>query len=140
MFADSARPRPGQRLQPVAGYYLDPVYGKTVTLTVRATSGPGYYSRDPRGLRRRSPTPPVMDGLRAGRIWVDHGGLLDGLDVTGAQVGRRRARRHPGRHRSPSAAAPAVDLSIVRSTSPSAPNWAQFVPKAGPGGRRRGVT
>jgi len=32
-----------------------------------------------------------MDGLRAGRVWVDHGNLVDSLDVR-LRAGTRRFR------------------------------------------------
>jgi hypothetical protein len=41
---------------------------------------PGYYSRTHVGARGASHAG-VMEGIRRGRIWVDHGGLIDGLDV-----------------------------------------------------------
>jgi hypothetical protein len=65
-----------------------------------------------------------MDGIRAGRMWVDHGGLLDGLDVRlragGQEVplgGVLTARRG-----SP------VRL-VIRIDPARTPNWAQFVPR-----------
>jgi hypothetical protein len=41
---------------------------------------PGYYSRTHVAATEFSYAA-VMAGLRAGRIWVDHGGLISGLDV-----------------------------------------------------------
>jgi hypothetical protein len=41
---------------------------------------PGQYSKTHVGVRDASYAA-VMDGLRRGRIWVDHGGLVGGLDV-----------------------------------------------------------
>ena len=45
-----------------------------------ATSGPATTAAPTSGADDFSYAA-VMDGLRAGRVWVDHGGLLDGLDV-----------------------------------------------------------
>ncbi|MGW2640539.1 PHP domain-containing protein [Streptomyces sp. NPDC001348] len=41
---------------------------------------PGQFSRTHVGVTRYGYRP-VMAGLRAGRVWLDHGHLLDGLDV-----------------------------------------------------------
>ena len=65
----------------------------------------------------------LMDGLRAGRIWVDHGGLLDACDVRvegggsaglgGTMIVRKGTKA-------------TVTISITPATQP---NWACFVPK-----------
>jgi hypothetical protein len=110
------------------GFFNDPVYnGGTPT----ATSGdfwPGYYSRTHVGVTRGG-YPGVMDGIRDGRIWVDHGALLKGLDVrvrvtgdrsrsAGATLGGTLSVRTGAR----------VELSITVDLA-TQPNWAQFVPK-----------
>ena len=104
------------------GFYEDPVYGGTPN----ATAGdfwPGYYSRTHVGAVAASYAG-VMDGIRAGRMWVDHGGLLDGLDVRlragGQEVplgGVLTARRGTP-----------VRL-VIRIEPARTPNWAQFVPQ-----------
>ena len=104
------------------GFYDDPVYGGTPN----ATAGdfwPGYYSRTHVGAADASYAG-VMDGIRAGRMWVDHGGLLDGLDVRlragGQEVplgGVLTARRGTP-----------VRL-VIRIEPARTPNWAQFVPR-----------
>jgi hypothetical protein len=104
------------------GFYNDPVYGGTPN----ATAGdfwPGYYSRTHVGAVGPSYAA-VMDGIRAGRMWVDHGGLLDGLDVRlragGQEVplgGVLTARRGTP-----------VRL-VIRIDPARTPNWAQFVPR-----------
>jgi hypothetical protein len=104
------------------GFYNDPVYGGTPN----ATAGdfwPGYYSRTHVGAVAPSYAA-VMDGIRAGRMWVDHGGLLDGLDVRlragGQEVplgGVLTARRGTP-----------VRL-VIRIDPARTPNWAQFVPR-----------
>jgi len=50
------------------------------TGTVHADFWPGYYSRTHVGSTGLSYAA-VMAGLRAGRVWVDHGGLLDRVEV-----------------------------------------------------------
>jgi hypothetical protein len=104
------------------GFYEDPVYGGTPN----AQAGdfwPGYYSRTHVGAAGASYTA-VMEGIRAGRMWVDHGGLLDGLDVRlragGQEVplgGVLTARRGTP-----------VRL-VIRIDPARTPNWAQFVPR-----------
>lgn len=58
----------------------DPVYSGTVDLQEN-DFWPGYYSRIHVGAREVS-YGSVMEGLREGRVWVDHGCLLDSIDVT----------------------------------------------------------
>jgi len=103
------------------GFYNDPVYtGKPA-----ASNGdfwPGFYSRTHVGATDFSYAA-VMAGLRAGRVWVDHGGLISGLDV---------------RVRSGGQWVTLGDSLVVRRGSPvqltitielaNGPNWAQFVP------------
>ncbi|HYN95743.1 MAG TPA: histidinol-phosphatase [Pilimelia sp.] len=108
------------------GRYEDPVHG-TRPNTGAGDFWPGYYSRTHVGSRTRA-YGAVMDGLRAGRIWVDHGGLLGGLDARVRVSGDRR--RHSG--------VPLggvltvrrgtrVDLTIDIDLADT-PNWAQFIP------------
>ncbi|GAB3826741.1 PHP domain-containing protein [Kribbella italica] len=49
---------------------------------------PGQFSRTHVGVTRYSYLD-VMAGLRAGRVWVDHGQLVDGLDVRLAPAGSK---------------------------------------------------
>jgi hypothetical protein len=109
----------------VNGRYEDPVHGTAGPNTTAGDYWPGYYSRTHVGASRFSYAA-VMQGLRAGRVWVDHGRLLDNLDVRvryagdhggatlGSLVTPRRGRR--------------VALQIRLRTA-SLPNWAQFVPQ-----------
>ncbi|TDD04976.1 histidinol-phosphatase [Nonomuraea deserti] len=106
------------------GRYEDPVYGG-VPNTGAGDFWPGYYSRTHVGSRTFS-YEALMDGLRAGRVWVDHGGLISGLVVraTTAGHGRRGATlgetldvRRGDR----------VELTM-EITLAGRPNWAQFVP------------
>ncbi|MFD6276479.1 PHP domain-containing protein [Streptomyces sp. NPDC060209] len=62
-----------------AGRYDDPVYGGRIDVTEN-DYWPGYYSRTHVGAEDFSYAA-VMDGIRAGRVWVDHGQLISGLDV-----------------------------------------------------------
>jgi hypothetical protein len=107
------------------GKYEDPVHGTTGPTSAAGDFWPGYYSRTHVGATRFSYAA-VMQGLRAGRVWVDHGRLLDALDVRvrfagdgggstlGSVVTPRRGRR--------------LALQVTLRTA-TLPNWAQFVPK-----------
>jgi hypothetical protein len=68
------------------GQYPDPVAGAK-PLTGQGDFWPGYYSRTHVGTTRFAYAQ-VMSGLRAGRVWVDHGQLIDGLDVRLTEHGR----------------------------------------------------
>lgn len=62
------------------GLYYDPVFTRA-PITGRGDFWPGEYSRTHLGLAEAS-YGAVVDALRAGRIWVDHGKLVDRLSVT----------------------------------------------------------
>jgi len=108
------------------GFYNDPVHGTAGPVTTNGDFWPGFYSRTHVGAERYSYAA-VMDALRAGRVWVDHGGLIDGLDMSV----RRRGARGPG---SPigSVVTPRkgdrLELVAVIDQA-TLPNWAQFVPQ-----------
>ena len=120
-YLDTAERGPGSDFA-TNGSYNDPVYNGTPN----AGAGdfwPGYYSRTHVGAVSASYAA-VMDGIRAGRMWVDHGGLLEGLDVRlragGQEVplgGVLTARRGTP-----------VRL-VIRIDPARTPNWAQFVPR-----------
>jgi hypothetical protein len=108
------------------GKYNDPVYtGKP--LTTAADFWPGFYSRNNVGASSFS-YKAVMDGLRAGRVWVDHGRLIKGLDARVRQTGDRRS----------SSGTPLGGVLHVRRGTATeltldidlqdVPNWATFVP------------
>jgi hypothetical protein len=104
------------------GGYGDPVHGG-VPVQTNGDFWPGYYSRTHVGSVNFSYAA-VMAGLRAGRAWVDHGGLLESLDVRVRADGEEvplgsvlTARRGS-----------AVTLT-VRIVPAQLPNWAQFVPQ-----------
>ncbi|NES16991.1 MULTISPECIES: PHP domain-containing protein [Micromonospora] len=121
VYADSATRGPGSDFAG-NGYYNDPVYGGGVNLG-NGDFWPGYYSRTHVGAATRSYAA-VMAGIRDGRVWVDHGRLLDDLDVwlraAGGQVtlgGTLLVRRGDD-----------VELRI-RVGLPAEANWAGFVPQ-----------
>ncbi|MEV4344060.1 histidinol-phosphatase [Actinoplanes sp. NPDC049596] len=108
------------------GKYNDPVYtGKT--LTTAGDFWPGYYGRTNVGATSFG-YKAVMDGLRAGRVWVDHGRLIKGLDARVRTAGDRRPSTgtplggvHQVRRGTSTELTLEIDLQDV-------PNWAQFVP------------
>ncbi|QUQ65734.1 PHP domain-containing protein [Kutzneria sp. CA-103260] len=122
VYADNAVRGPGSDFVK-NGKYNDPVYGGDLNLT-DTDFWPGYYSRTHVGASGFSYAA-VMDGIRAGRVWVDHGGLISGLDV------RLRARN--GRDEVPLGGmlhvrrGTEVDL-VISVDLANGPNWAQFVP------------
>ncbi|WP_436522650.1 histidinol-phosphatase [Actinoplanes sp. HUAS TT8] len=109
------------------GKYNDPEYtGKP--LTTAGDFWPGYYGRTNVGSSSFS-YKSVMDGLRAGRVWVDHGRLIKGLDARVRVAGDRRS--YTG---TPLGGV----LQVKRGTSTELtldidlqdlPNWATFIPK-----------
>jgi hypothetical protein len=104
------------------GFYNDPVYAGGVNLG-NGDFWPGYYSRTHVGAANHSYAA-VMDGIRAGRIWVDHGRLLDSLTVSarsgqsGVTLGGNLLVRRGSD----------VELRI-RIGLPQESNWSQFVPQ-----------
>ena len=103
------------------GYYNDPIH-ITAPQAKNGDFWPGYYSRTHVGAADFSYAA-VMQGLRAGRVWVDHGGLVGALDV------RLRAGHDEvplggvlhARRGTP------VTLQI-RIDEARLPNWSQFLP------------
>ncbi|MGI5509304.1 PHP domain-containing protein [Streptomyces sp. CA-106131] len=120
VYADAAVRGPNSDFN-ANGRYDDPVYGGGLNLT-DTDFWPGQYSRTHVGASSFS-YKAVMDGIRAGRVWVDHGGLISGLNARLRADGRevtlggalhvRRGSR--------------VDL-VVEISLANGPNWAQFVP------------
>ena len=103
------------------GFFNDPVHITAPQLT-QGDFWPGFYSRTHVGAQGFSYAA-VMNGLRAGRVWVDHGALLDSLDVRlragGDEVtlgGVLNAKRGTP-----------VTLNI-RIQAALLPNWSQFLP------------
>ena len=121
---DSARPNPDSDFA-ANGRNDDPLYSQEPA--VGGDFWPGFYSRTHVGATEFGYRA-VMDGMRAGRIWVDHGGLVESIDarvrVTGAGPG--------------SGAILGGTLTAQRGTPvelaleiklPTTPNWAQFIPR-----------
>ncbi|AGL15112.1 PHP domain-containing protein [Actinoplanes sp. N902-109] len=108
------------------GKYNDPVYTGVVN-TGAGDFWPGFYGRTSVGAAGFS-YKAVMDGLRAGRVWVDHGRLIKHLDARIREKGDRRAS---------SGTTLGGVLHVKRGTATEltleidlqdVPNWRQFVP------------
>ncbi|MEU6194739.1 PHP domain-containing protein [Streptomyces sp. NPDC047061] len=120
VYADTAVRGPNSDFN-ANGRYNDPVYGTGISLT-DTDFWPGQYSRTHVGAASFS-YKSVMDGIRAGRVWVDHGGLISGLDVKLGSGSRAVTLGGVLQVRKGSR----VDLVIEISLA-GGPNWAQFVP------------
>jgi hypothetical protein len=121
VYADTAVRGPGGDFN-ANGRYEDPVYGTGISLT-DTDFWPGQYSRTHVGATSFA-YKAVMDGIRAGRVWVDHGGLISGLDARLSYGGRETTlggTLHVRRGAQ-------VDL-VIRISLANGPNWAQFQPK-----------
>ncbi|MFC8944748.1 PHP domain-containing protein [Streptomyces rochei] len=104
------------------GRYDDPVYAGKIDVT-QGDYWPGQYSRTHVGSDGFSYAA-VMDGIRAGRIWVDHGQLISGLDVRVSGGGRWATlggALHVGKG---TRVTLTVDVALA-----GGPNWAGFTPK-----------
>ncbi|MFE7812087.1 PHP domain-containing protein [Streptomyces sp. NPDC057433] len=104
------------------GRYPDPVYGGQIDVT-QGDYWPGQYSRTHVGADGFTYAA-VMDGIRAGRIWVDHGQLVSGLDVR-VSGGSRWATLGGALHvRKGTRVTLTADIALADGT-----NWAGFLPK-----------
>ncbi|MCX2924553.1 PHP domain-containing protein [Streptomyces sp. NEAU-W12] len=104
------------------GRYPDPVYGGQIDVT-QGDYWPGQYSRTHVGADGFTYAA-VMDGIRAGRIWVDHGQLVSGLDVR-VSGGSRWATLGGALHvRKGTRVTLTADIALAGGT-----NWAGFIPK-----------
>jgi hypothetical protein len=120
-YPDAAVTGPGSDFA-TNGRLNDPVYGGRINPST-FDFWPGLYSRTHVGATDFSHAA-VMAGLRAGRIWVDHGGLISGLDVRLRSAGRWAPLGG-------TLVAPAgnpVEL-VVTVDLANGPNWAQFIPQ-----------
>jgi hypothetical protein len=108
------------------GRYGDPVHGSTGPNATFGDFWPGYYSKTHVGALSFSYAA-VLDGLRAGRIYVSHGGLVGAVDVSVRSKGDRRPGSPLGSVVTPRRGE-RLELAIS-VTLPTLPNWAQFVPK-----------
>ncbi|MEU1256516.1 PHP domain-containing protein [Streptomyces chartreusis] len=121
VYADTAARGTGGNFE-TDGRYADPVYGGQIDIT-QGDYWPGQYSRTHVGSDGFSYAA-VMDGIRAGRIWVDHGQLLSALDVR-VSGGHRWATLGGALHvRKGTNVTLTVDVAMA-----GGPNWAGFVPK-----------
>ncbi|HET6211595.1 MAG TPA: PHP domain-containing protein, partial [Micromonosporaceae bacterium] len=105
------------------GFYNEPVYGTPADLSY-FDFWPGYYSRTQVGATHFSYAA-VMAGIRAGRVWVDQGGLIAGLDVRAGLAGGPGSATLGDTLRVPAGASAELTIAIDVATRP---NWAQFVP------------
>ncbi|MGH3767840.1 MAG: PHP domain-containing protein [Pseudonocardiaceae bacterium] len=110
------------------GFFNDPVHGGPANLN-NSDFWPGSYSRTNVGVTSGSYAA-VMDGLRAGRVWVDHGQLISALNVS--------VRSDPLGLPLPFPGTPLGGTLTVRRGAPvrlsididlaNGPNWGQFQP------------
>jgi hypothetical protein len=103
------------------GRYDDPVYGGSIDITEN-DYWPGYYSRTHVGAEDFSYAA-VMDGIRAGRVWVDHGQLISGLDVRVAGGSRWATLGGALQVKKGTRVTLSVDVALA-----GGPNWAGFQP------------
>ncbi|MFD5625147.1 PHP domain-containing protein [Streptomyces sp. NPDC127072] len=104
------------------GRHTDPVYAGKVDLT-QGDYWPGQYSRTHVGSDGFSYAA-VMDGIRAGRVWVDHGQLISGLDARLSGNGRWATLGGALHVKKGTKVTLTVDIALA-----DGPNWAGFVPK-----------
>ncbi|WP_213454030.1 PHP domain-containing protein [Rhizomonospora bruguierae] len=108
------------------GRYGDPVHGTSLN-TGASDFWPGYYSRTHVGATTATYRA-VMDAIRDGRVWVDHGGLIKSLDVRAREAGNKgRNSDTPLGGVLTVRRGTAVEVTIEIDLADQ-PNWAQFVP------------
>ncbi|MEV7886999.1 PHP domain-containing protein [Streptomyces sp. NPDC002817] len=121
VYGDTAVRGPGGDFN-ANGRYEDPVYGGKIDIT-QGDYWPGQYSRTHVGADGFSYAA-VMDGIRAGRIWVDHGQLLSGLDARVSGGGRWATLGGALHVKKGANVTLTVDVALA-----DGPNWAGYVPK-----------
>jgi hypothetical protein len=121
VYGDTAVRGPGGDFT-LNGRYEDPVYGGKIDIT-QGDYWPGQYSRTHVGADGFSYAA-VMDGIRAGRIWVDHGQLLSGLDARVSGGGRWATLGGALHVKKGTNVTLTVDVALA-----DGPNWAGYVPK-----------
>ncbi|MCC9737616.1 PHP domain-containing protein [Streptomyces sp. MNU89] len=104
------------------GHYDDPLYAGRIDVT-QGDFWPGQYSRTHVGSHGFTYAA-VMDGIRAGRIWVDHGRLISGLDVRVSGGGRWATLGGALHVRKGTRVTLSMDVALA-----GGPNWAGFTPK-----------
>ncbi|MCW2767223.1 MAG: hypothetical protein JWO11_3182 [Nocardioides sp.] len=107
------------------GRYGDPVNAGRVNLTAN-DFWPGFYSRTHVGASSRGYRS-VMKGMRDGRVWVDHGGLVKSVDVQVVTTGRNGKGTESLGGTLQAKRGSSAQL-VVRVTAQDIPNWSQFVP------------
>ncbi|MDT5000940.1 MAG: hypothetical protein QOK12_3045, partial [Mycobacterium sp.] len=125
VYLDSSDHGPGSDFDK-NGKHNDPAYTGKPNIAA-ADFWPGYYGRTNVGATAFS-YKAVMDGLRAGRVWVDHGRLVKAVDARVRAVGDRRSGSGTplgGVLRTRRGAATELTLQIDLQ---NVPNWAAFVP------------
>ncbi len=111
---------PAGTTTPPYGKYPDPVDSGTPQ-TKNGDYWPGQYSRTWVGAADRSYTA-VMEGIRAGRVWVVHGDLIRSLSVSVRLLGASAAQGVTLGGRI--AVAPGSDVEIViTAVKPTTPNF-----------------
>lgn len=99
------------------GKLPDPV--ETGTAQPGSDFWPGQFSRTHVGVTRYGYRQ-VMAGLRAGRVWVDHGHLLDGLEVRVRRAGDRgRGVTLGGRLRVRRGERVVLDITVTSASRPN---------------------
>ncbi|MFJ3441486.1 PHP domain-containing protein [Streptomyces sp. NPDC086081] len=121
VYADTAVRGPGGDFN-ANGRYEDPVYGGKIDIT-QGDYWPGQYSRTHVGADGFSYAA-VMDGIRAGRVWVDHGQLVDAVDVRVSGGGRWATLGGALHVRKGTKVTLTIDV-----TPAGGPNWAGFRPE-----------
>ncbi|MEU5322797.1 PHP domain-containing protein [Streptomyces sp. NPDC021056] len=121
VYGDTAVRGPGGDFT-VNGRHEDPVYGGKIDIT-QGDYWPGQYSRTHVGADGFSYAA-VMDGIRAGRVWVDHGQLLSGLDARVSGGGRWATLGGALHVKKGANVTLTVDVVLA-----DGPNWAGYVPK-----------
>ncbi|WP_405742156.1 PHP domain-containing protein [Streptomyces sp. NBC_00028] len=121
VYGDTAVRGPGGDFN-ANGRYEDPVYGGKIDIT-QGDYWPGQYSRTHVGADGFSYAA-VMDGIRAGRVWVDHGQLLSGLDARLAGGGRWATLGGALHVKKGTSVTLTIDVTLA-----GGPNWAGYVPR-----------
>lgn len=127
IYLDTVARGPGSDF-PTNGFYNDPVYNGGAPLTTAGDYWPGFYSRTHVGVEYGG-YQAVMAGIRDGRIWVDHGGLIRGLNARVRVVGDRSRRVGTPLGGVLAVTKGTVVELVVDIQLATTPNWAQFVPK-----------
>ncbi|QER86680.1 PHP domain-containing protein [Streptomyces tendae] len=104
------------------GRHGAPVYAGKID-TRQGDFWPGQYSRTHVGADGFSYAA-VMDGIRAGRVWVDHGQLVGGLDVRVSGGGRWATLGGALHVRKGTRVTLTADVALA-----GGPNWAGFTPE-----------